>query len=247
MRLLLWGLLVSVVSLPLVFVLWLVAAARYPAMDANTMRLPDGIRSTVAELAMRNAGYGKDSANAIDRVIKLNPDNPDAWNRRCEVIVEKKSGDFAPCRKAISLDSSAINYDRLGMAQENAKDFCAAEDSYTSAIRAAQNNAEFLRDMGRAALRCGHTAASVVGFEVAEDLDIKQAADPSEDDDTKADLLADREYLSVAYGRTNQPAKATATCAKAHLGWKACNCELTDTNVVCSDAPVVAASKSKQK
>jgi tetratricopeptide (TPR) repeat protein len=242
MRLVLWGLLVSVVCLPLVFVLWLVAAAKYPVMDANTMRLPDGIRATVAELVIRNAGYGKDSANAIDRVIRLDPDNSDAWNRRCEASVEKKSGDLAPCRRSISLDPSAINYDRLGLGQENAKDFCTAEDSYTSAIRLSQNNATLLRHMGRAALRCGHTAASVAGLEVAEDLDTKEASDPSEDDDMKADLLEDREYLAVAYDRTRQPAKATAMCIKAHVGWKNCQCELTDTNVKCSDAPTAGAT-----
>ena len=97
--------------------------------------------------------------------------------------------------------------------------------------------------MARAALRCGHTGASVAGFEVAEGLDAKAAADPDEDDDVKSDLLSDREYLSVAYDRTNQPAKATAICAKAHTGWKTCHCELTETGVKCSDTP---ASPSKK-
>jgi hypothetical protein len=36
MRLVLWGLLVFIVCLPLAFVLYLVAAARYPSMDSFT-------------------------------------------------------------------------------------------------------------------------------------------------------------------------------------------------------------------
>ena len=59
-----------------------------------------------------------------------------------------------------------------------------------------------------------------------------------------ADLLSDREYLAVAYDRTNQPAKATAICTKAHPDWKTCHCELTETSVKCSNAP--SASKSKK-
>jgi hypothetical protein len=243
MRPVLWGFLVFVVCLPLAFVLFLVAAARYPVTDSFTMTLPTGIRAAVAELTLRNAGYGKDSAKLVDRAIKLDPESADAWGRRCHGTGDKAAYDQAACQKAIALDPSAWNFNGLGATQENAKDFCAAEDSYTSAIKASANDAYSLRNMARAALRCGHTGAGVAGFEVAEGLDAKAAADPDEDDDIKADLLSDREYLVVAYNRTNQPAKASAICAKAHAGWKACHCELTDTEVKCSEASAASASK----
>jgi tetratricopeptide (TPR) repeat protein len=243
MRPVLWALLVFVVCLPLAFVLLIVAAAKYPAMDAFTMKLPTLVRATVAELTLRSAGFGKDSVQGIERTIKLNPENADAWGRRCRFTDDQTKYDQTTCRKAIALDPSPWNFNGLGLAQENAKDFCAAEDSYTTAIRSSQNNAELLRNMARAALRCGHTGASVAGFEVAEDLDAKAAADPEEDTDVKADLLSDREFLAVAYDRTNQPAKATAICSKAHANWKTCHCELTETSVKCSDAPAASSSK----
>jgi tetratricopeptide (TPR) repeat protein len=243
MRPVLWGLLVFVVCLPLAFVLLIAAAAKYPAMDALTVKLPSGIRTTVADLTLRNAGYGKDSIKLVDRAIVLDPESADAWGRRCHGDGDKTSYDQAACRKAIALDPSAWNFNGLGTTQENAKDFCAAEDSYTGAIKASANDAYSLRNMGRAALRCGHVGAGVAGFEVAEGLDAKAAADPDEDDDIKTDLLSDREYLAVAYDRTNQPAKATAICTRAHSDWKTCHCELTDTEVKCSEAPVVSASK----
>ncbi len=53
MRLVLWGLLIFVLCLPMLFVLLLIPAARYPAMDSLTMKLPMGIRRTVAELTLR--------------------------------------------------------------------------------------------------------------------------------------------------------------------------------------------------
>jgi hypothetical protein len=237
MRLVLWGLLGLIVCLPLTFVLLIVLAARHPAMDSFTIRLPAAVRTTVADLILQKAGYGKDSAKGIDRAIRFDPENPDAWTRRCHRTLDGTTSDPATCQRAIALQPTAWNFNGLGAAQERAKDFCAAEDSYTNAIRETANDAYSLRNMARAALRCGHTAASIAGFEVAEGLDAKAAADPDDDEDTKDDLLSDREYLAVAYDRTKQTTKATVICSKAHPGWKTCHCELTETSVKCSDAP----------
>jgi len=238
MRPVLWGLLGLVVCLPLAFVLLIIVAAKYPAMDSFTMKLPASVQTTVADLILQKAGYGKGSAKGIDRALRFDPESPDAWTHLDETTSEQ-----AACRKAISLEPTAGNFNGLGAAQEQAKDFCAAEDSYTRAIREAANDAYLLRNMARAALRCGHTGASVAGFEVAEGLDAKATADPDDDGETKADLLSDREYLAVAYDRTNQPAKATAICTKAHTDWKTCHCELTETSVKCSNAPASASKK----
>jgi tetratricopeptide (TPR) repeat protein len=243
MRPVLWGLIIVVVCMPLAFVLFLVTAAKYPVLDPFTMKLPSDVRAAVADLTLRKAGVGKDSAKLVNRAIELDPESADAWGRRCHGDDNRATYDQGACRKAIALDPSAWNYSGLGTAQEDAKDFCAAEDSYTSAIKASQNSAYYLRNMARAALRCGHTGAAIAGFEVAEGLDAKAAADPNEDDDVKTDLLSDREYLVVAYDRTTQPAKAAAICAKAHGDWRTCQCVLTDTDVKCSGAPVEAASK----
>jgi tetratricopeptide (TPR) repeat protein len=242
MRPVLWGLLGFIVCLPLAFVLLLVAAARYPAMDAFTMKLPTSLRTAVAELTLRKAGYGKDSAKGIDRALRLDPDNGDAWTRRCHMGA---TVDQEACQRAIRFEPTAWNFNGLGSAQEHAKNYCAAEDSYTSAIRASNNDAFSLRNMARAALHCGHTGASVAGFEVAEGLDAKAASDPDPDDadDAKSDLLADRQYLAVVYDQTNQPAKAAAICAKAHPDWKTCHCELTETDVKCTDEGVPSSSK----
>jgi tetratricopeptide (TPR) repeat protein len=243
MRLVLWGLLGFVVCLPLAFVLLIVAAAKFPAMDNFTIKLPATVQTPVADLILQNAGYGKDAATETDRVIRFDPENADAWTRRCHGNVGEKTYDQAACRKAIALKPTAWNFNGLGATQEQAKDYCAAEDSYTSAIRNSSNDAYSLRNMARAALRCGHTGASVAGFEVAESLDAQTAADPDEDDDVKADLLSEREYLAVAYDRINQPARATAICIKAHPDWKSCHCDLTDTSVKCSNNAATSAPK----
>lgn len=235
---LLWGLLVFVLCLPLAFVLYLVAAARYPSMDGFTAKLPAVVGGAVAQIELQRAGYGKNERKGVDRAIRLDSGNADAWSRLCRLETnEKANGDIAACQRALALEPSEWNYNGLGFAQERAGDFCAAEDSYTSAVQKRSNDAFFLRNMARAALRCGHTGASIAGFEVAEGLDAKSSADPDEDEDIKNDLLSDREYLVVAYDRSRQPDKANAMCLKAHSDWKGCHCELTDKNVRCSDGP----------
>ncbi len=243
MRPVLRGLLVFVLCLPLAFVLYLVAAAKYPAMDGFTAKLPATVGAAVAQIALQRVPVDKKEAKALDRVIRLDPENTGAWSRRCHPDDDATAGDERACRKATALDPSGWNFDGLGRAQESAGEFCAAEDSYTKAVQDVQNEALYLRDMARAALRCGHPEASVAGFEVAEGLDAKDAADPDDNDVTKPSLLADREYLVVAYTRTKQPEKAAAVCIKAHPDWKSCHCDLTEKDRKCAERPPAMKTK----
>jgi tetratricopeptide (TPR) repeat protein len=245
MRPISWGLLVFVLCLPLTFVLYLVAAARYPAMDGFTAKLPDMVGAAVAQIELRKAPSGKDGSKALDRVLRLDPENAEAWSWRCHTNDTATAADEPACRKAISLGPTAWNFNGLGDAQEHAGEFCAAEESYTRAVQATANEALYLRNMARAAMRCGHTGASVAGFEVAEGLDAKAAADPDEDEFTKDDLLKDREYLAVAYDRSKQPEKAAAMRTKAHPEWKTCHCELTEIGVNCDNGQGVSSQSKK--
>lgn len=244
-----WGLLFAVVCMPLVFVLFLIFAAKHPAMDALTLKLPNGVRTAVSELAFNNTGFGKQEAVQLDRVIKLDPASSDAWSRRCTLFItsnvqdDKRQSGLAACQKAVMLDPTAWKINSLGLAHERAKDFCTAEDSFTSAIQKSSNNPHFIRNMARAALRCGHLLASGAGFEVAEDLDAKDAADPDDDGDAKVNLALDREYLAVIYDKSNEPEKAAAACERAHPTWKNCHCDLSDTDVTCSGGPKESSRK----
>jgi tetratricopeptide (TPR) repeat protein len=256
MRRIWMGLLIAVLCLPLAFTIYLFAAAKLPALDRVTLALPMGVRAPIAEIVLKRSGYGKDAAKQLDRVILLDPGNTSAWNWRCSAATGVEA--ISDCDKAISLSATAWNYRNLGHAQEEARDFCAAETSYTSAIGKAQNDPNYLRSMGIAALRCGHTPASRAGLEVAEDLDAKTVAkadanpqssrsedDDDDPDDAKTDLTLDREYLAVVYDRSKEPAKAVEACSKAHPEWKACHCELTDKVVACTANPAVQTAMPK--
>jgi tetratricopeptide (TPR) repeat protein len=256
MRRIWMGLFIALLCLPLAFTIYLFAAAKLPSLDRITLALPMGIRQPVAQIVMRGAGYGKDSTKKIDRVLLLDPENTTAWNRRCSAATGVDA--IAYCNIAIGRNPTAWNYRNLGHAQEEAKDFCSAETSYTKAIGKAQNSPVYLRSMGIAALRCGHIGAGQAGLEVAEGIDAKTVAkaaanpnssdsdaDDDDLDDAKDDLVLDREYLAVVYDRSKEPAKAVEACAKAHPDLTACHCELTDKAVTCAANVATRAAKPK--
>jgi len=212
----------------------LFAAAHFSAMDRLTLALPMSVRVPVAQIAMGKVGYGKDSTQKIDRVIKIDPENPDAWSRRCNAFDYDPAVGLAHCQKALSLQYTEDNFNGLGLAQEGLKDYCAAEDSFTRANTLVNaRDGYILRNMGRAALECGHAASSVAIFEVAEEADAKDV----EDDDDKDDLVLDREWLVLANQANHDPKAAAAACAKAHPDWKSCHCTFDGTGLKCANAP----------
>ena len=251
-----WGLVIVVLCLPLAFSLWLLAAARMPALDASTARLPAVLRSSVAEAILHSAAHGPKALKPIDRALRLDPDSEDGWSRRCSL--SEGAEKLTACSRSLSLSPSMWNYDHVGDAESALGDFCAAERSYTTAnrryieathfandedVEGDQDDATqaiFVRNMGVAALRCGHLPDSRAALEVAETLDIKLAQPDLNDADGEAefkeDLAHDRESLSIVYDRQHEAAKSAEACGKAHPTWKTCHCDLTGTAIACAQA-----------
>jgi len=226
----------------MIFVGWLVLASRSPKMDASTMKMPMGMRSMVADGVLQAAKYGKVGT----RSVRLDPGNAAAWSRLCNL-----EDDSAPaaeairvCRTAISLDSSADNWDSLGIAQQQTGDHCAAEDSFTKASSITANNPvySYVENMGRAALRCGAYYDARAGLETAIELEEKNIQDTKnwEADDIagfKQDQQEDREYLVVTFDRLHEAKLQKDTCSLAHPGWSGCACKLDEKgDVSCSES-----------
>jgi hypothetical protein len=238
------GLGVGVLSLPLVFVLWLLVAVRLPQMDAFTIRMPSGVRSTVADVAMDRVPYGKAGLAGTHRVIALNPENQRAWDRLCGW--ESQDADahgLKDCEKAVSMDDSAGNWDDLGEAQEAARNECAAADSYTKAASKGSSGLYYgyAEHLGRASLRCGNYYDARAGLAAAIDLEGKEIKDPDADEEDiandKASQLTDREYLIVTMDHLQDADGAKASCSSAHPDWKGCACKLdAKGEVACVEA-----------
>jgi tetratricopeptide (TPR) repeat protein len=243
MRKVLLGLGIGVLCLPMLFVGWLVLASRWAKMDGSTMQAPMAMRQTVAALVLQKATFGKAGVPMVDRVLRLDPENAGAWQRRCS-LYEWNDGtpSVTDCQKAVELKKESYNYYNLGRAQDATNDPCSAEESYTEAVSAtaSQPDYEYVRSMGKSALWCGHLPAAKAGLELAVELEGKALNDPDQDDDEtaniKKDRLADQESLVVAYRRGGEETLTGQMCTAAHPGWKGCSCDLdAKGKVACSE------------
>ena len=230
-------LLVVAVSLPLALVSVLLAEAYSPRLDRLTLALPAGVRTAVAAMAMNNAGFGAQARAKVERVLKLDPANADAHSRMCQIASDDEKLDALElCQQAVRLEPSAINFDRLGNAQERAGDPCSAQDSYNSANSRQGGNSDYLRALGRSDFKCGRIAYSVAELLAAESFDAKslESSQDEEADDVKADLQNDREWLTLAFAASHQPREAAESCGRAHPEWKTCACVLQGGKPVCT-------------
>jgi len=248
MRKVLWVLGIAVLCLPMLFVSWLLLAARWAKMDNMTSQTPAALRQAIAGIILQKAGFGKQSLPGVERALRIDPEDGEAWERRCGVsLIDNGVPNLEACQAAVRYEKEPMDYYNLGRALEYQGNFCAAEDSYTEATSATSSHPDYsyLDSMGRAALRCGHLPASRAGLEFAIELEQKSLNDPNEDvdeiADTKKDMLADQEYLLIAYHRENEDTLAGQACTAAHPGWKACSCDLDAKGIVsCSEVKVAA-------
>ena len=225
MRTFLWWLFVAAVCTPMVLIAFIAAEARYSGLDPVTLRNPSAVREIVGEIAMTWVGFGKDSAAKLDRVLRLAPENSEAWTRLCSDQSDTHSDQaVASCTKAIALNPAELNYNNLGLIQERRGDACTAEESFTSANSRVNAAYPFiLRNIGRAAYACGHVPSAVASFEIAETKDAQEVAvgaaehkDEEDQQDDKDDLQTDRDWLILTYAQNKQPKLATQMCSTAH-------------------------------
>lgn len=234
---------IVVLCLPMLFVTWLLLSVSWSRMDATTMKLPSGLRSAVAAVALDRPPFGPDK---IDRVLRLDPDNAKAIGESCRWYSEKKSlqQKLDICRKAVSLEPISGNFYALGRAQEGTDDECTAEETFTRASRSNPDvdNYNDVEAMGIAALRCGHLYYARAGLEQASIVQEKvlknsKDEDPEEIDDIKDDQKTDREYLILTYDGLHETQLKSQTCKLAHPDWQACDCRLDeDGKPACKEA-----------
>ena len=242
MRTFFWWLFVVLAFCPMCFIGLVAAEAFSPRLDALTLHMPSPVRSIVGILAMTSVGYDNASGQKIDRVLRLDPENGDAWSRRCSTqTISGSSQAFQSCTKAVAFNPVQGTYNNLGQAQEKLHDPCAAEDSFNVAnMKAASANTEILRSFGRASLECGHIPAAVHEFELAERKDTQSvavsAAEHEDEEDLQEeqeDLAADRDWLVLAYARNGHMNQAAAMCSAGHPTWKSCTCNFDDKGIHC--------------
>lgn len=213
----------------------LLGAARLCLLDPLTVRMPHAVRSAVATLAVHENGIGP---NALNRALRLDPDNAAAWGRRCTAYVGKDAGErLDDCRRAVSLRATEANYRAEAAALEETGDPCAAEEAYGRALgdRDTFQRAYVMRDQARTALACGDMNTSLAALKSAEEVDERNASLSEEAANSGRDgLAADRGYMAVVYDQMHQPQKAQEMCSAANPGYGSCTCQLTGSGLSCA-------------
>lgn len=229
---------VAVASVPLLFVLAMMSAVRWPSLDAKTANAPEMFRTMVADTLMQGVGFGKDSLPAASRAVKINPENGAAWTRLCTT---KLNDDDAPVDSKLSDCLQSNRYDhtkwseyRVARVYEMQGRECDAQAQYEKANNTGglgENGYTMMEAMGRSSLRCGRelwaAKAELINSIELIDKDLKSPdADDEDADEERNDQLQDRKYLSVALADLHDPAGARDSCLAVDKSWKSCSCSL---------------------
>ncbi len=225
---------------PLAFMGWLVAAAKWTKLDATTVRMPMGMRQMVAQVVTQQAAW--DDRPTFARAVKLDPESALGWDGLCssDGVAKDAKTELANCRKAVALSDNATDENHIGEAQEKLGETCASVDAYRKASVLSTGGWAYLDNMAQAALKCKDLPTARAGFEAAVENASKGLTNKDADDDTKQDakesVSTDREFLIVVYDRMKEPQLADATCKVEHPEWKGCACAIDkDGDVDCAE------------
>ncbi|HZL28932.1 MAG TPA: hypothetical protein VFC39_20570, partial [Acidobacteriaceae bacterium] len=130
---------VVAVCMPVVFVGWLLLAARWAKMDAVTMRMPVGMRSLVTQAMLEHSS----DAKGLERGTKLDAEAVKEWQRQARLV--RTLIDTQPPRRGtppelqalynqqLASRSAARDLSKKAEEQEKAGKECGAEDLYPEA------------------------------------------------------------------------------------------------------------------
>lgn len=246
------NLFVGLAFVPLVCLVLLLAAVRYPWMDGVSAHTPMGLRTALATVVLNRAEYGEKSLPALERVVRLDPGNTVVRERMCRMSALPPERRMEECRKAIALNPTPWNYMGLADLQEERKDWVGAE----ATMRIAQSKADtiddepatFLRELGRLEMANGELDKSLADLTQAEKFDSRDAEFAKNDDGEAADNVEmDREYLVVLFNRMHDAKRAEAMCRKAlPKETRPCGCELDEKNLLhCAVWPPIGKDDAK--
>jgi hypothetical protein len=225
---------IGILILPWLFVIWLFVAAHWSAMDTITAHAPVRLRKAVASVAMNNPPffYSPESKIFLSRIVKLDPDNGNAWERRClDSEVTDHGVSLESCETAVRLQKDASSYRGLGDVQEFRGDFCAAEKSFKAGadLKPIQVPEMYSEDVGLTAFLCGDFEASRIGFETAIQLKRNEMISSTGNELSVADrneLLGMQLPLIAVYQRMKKDELAAQMCKQVYPDWKVCRCTI---------------------
>lgn len=111
----------SLVSLPLLLVVWYLAAVWWRPMDALTMAFPQGVRNTIGHELVARANFDAKGFPVARRAVKLNPASEDAWTMFCATGVrdgKEMEEALQACSHAASMTDNGFHAQVIAEAYE---------------------------------------------------------------------------------------------------------------------------------
>jgi hypothetical protein len=96
----------SLISLPLLLLVWFFAAVHWPPMDAITLLFPQDVRNMISRELLAGAKFDAKSFSAASRAVRLNPASEEAWTMYCATGVsdgKDLDGALRACSRAASM------------------------------------------------------------------------------------------------------------------------------------------------
>lgn len=115
------------VALPVMLVVWYLAALMWAPMDTFTMALPQSIRNTISRELVAGADFSEKGFPAARRAVKLNPASEDALTRLCATGVTDGTdleGALRACSRAASMTDNLFHAQVIAEAYEEAHRPC---------------------------------------------------------------------------------------------------------------------------
>lgn len=243
-----WAVLVMLVCAPMAASLLLLLAVTWPRMDSLTMKMPQGIRSTVASGILNM--HPRDDAEK-KRATQLNPRAVEDWAERLpwrtahttKPAYATNPGGAFPDQQSMYAHQKqdkarAHDLELRASSVMDQGDACGAEKLYAEA-NSLDYGAEVYRPLdglGQAATRCGHlTRAREALEEVTRKEDSFLEGTP---EDALMDMrnarATDLQFLSIVYDRQHETVLKDSVCHRINAQWSSCKCELTAQGAGCS-------------
>jgi hypothetical protein len=241
-------------SLPVLLVVWYLAAVGWQPMDLLTMALPQGVRNTISHELLARAQFDAKGFPAAKRAVKLNPASEDAWTMYCATGVrdgKDMDGALHACSRAASMTEMIFHAQVIAEAYEEAHRTCDGLPVLKKTMGEERvNNISPIFSVGRLEATCGDMDAAEKHLRAVvrlreEDLrsnnweDRPPGSDGTQDTYEKAFRLylsQARQNLSALLTLRHKDAEAFRVCRSA-LGTelKQCSCRFKPREGVACD------------
>jgi hypothetical protein len=242
------------VALPMMLVVWYLAALWWAPMDDVTMALPQRVRNSISRELAARAAFGAKGFPAARRAVKLNPANEDAWTMVCATGVRDGTdmeGALKACSHAESMTDTQFHAWIIAEAYEEAHRPCEGLPVLKKTMGQEEvNNISPIFSVGRLEATCGEMENAEIHLRAVvrlreEDLRSNNWEDRPPGADGNPDTYEKTFRLSLSEARQNlsslltlrhKDAEAFDVCRSAlGIELKRCACRFMPREAVACD------------